>query len=213
MKPQIFLLLGIVSVIFISGCTQTGQIIGQCRDVQEAYEDCNDVQICENVPYTEYGCEYVELDYSSSDDDMRRSVTCIKTHKECIEWFSVPPICLEWETVCDTYKETASFDLKNRDTERATWFFNWMRECKPDEPLCDIDEPVVHSSEMITLDPKVTRTLSSDITYDADGEENLYVTFIHIPEKEVCETITKYRDECRTEERCETKYRTVEVCD
>jgi hypothetical protein len=121
--------------------------------------------------------------------------------------------CEKWETVCDTYKETSSFELKNLEDEEGTWFFDWIRRCKPDEPECDIDEPVIHSSEIVTLKPKETRTLSTSITYDADAEEELYVEFIHIPEKEVCGDVLKYRDECRTEERCETKYRTVEICD
>jgi len=219
---SLILLLGIVSVIFISGCTQTGQVTGNCRDVTEAYQDCSDVQVpyqdCETVSYTDQECTYEHLAYTSSDNDMTRRVICIAQHQECIKYFYAG-ICEEYEKVCDTYKETASFDLKNLDTVQGTWFFNWMRECKSGEPSCDTYEPVIYSKETVTLNPKVTRTMRAEIEYDADAEENLYVEFIYIPEKEICSDVVKYREVCdpeikyRTEEKCETKYRTVQKCD
>jgi len=225
MKPQILLIVGIVSVIIISGCTQTGQVVGpeQCRDVQEAYQDCRMVEVpyqegeCDTIPYTDQECVYEQLEYSSTDDDMRTEKVCVSQHQECKDKFSdASGICTGYVMVCDEYKETYAFDLKNIDTEKGIWFFNWMRDCESGEPSCAIDEPTIHSGVSYELETKVTKTFTTDITYDADGEEFLYVEFIHIPERQVCRDVIKYRDPCsgtKTEEQCETKYRTVQKCD
>ena len=219
MRPEIFLILGIVSVVLVSGCIEeTGQVIGpgECRDVTESYQDCKQVPVdepCETQPYQTDECEFVELSYTSNHDDMRTSKQCIRTSQECVKYF-LAGICEEYETKCKEYKESFTFDLKNTDTVKGIWFFNWMRACKPGFE-CDLEEPILHSVTSWELETKVTKTFMEDIKYSADSEEYLYIEFVHIPEKEVCSTVTRYRDPCvdKTEEVCETKYRTVQKCD
>jgi len=192
-------------IVAVSGCTNTtGNIAANqqnCIDIQEPYDDCKNIQVayeeedCDTVSYTEQECEYKELTYKSTDDQMQEDVKCVENHKDCIKegWFGT---CAEWKTVCDKYTRYTSFEITNLDSEKGTWYFDWMRNCLANQPLCAVDEPTRYY-----------------------GKEYLYVKFTHMPEKQICRDVIKYKTVCnsvtkyRPEEMCETKYNIVQECD
>jgi hypothetical protein len=210
-------------LIIFGGAYITGLFIKPaCRDVQEPYQECGYVQVprteqeCNSIPYTDIECESKQLTYKSSIDEIQRNVVCSKQHQECLNY--ILGICAKWQTVCDEYTETCSFDITNLDSEKGTWYFTWYRNCRANQPACMLSGPTVIYSSALYLDPTETKSTQTIITYAANGQEYCYAQFTSIPTKQVCRDVIKYRQECKpvttytTEYRCETKYRTVTKC-
>ena len=191
--------------------TQTSQ---NCRDVQVPYE--KQVTDSKTVQYTEQECETKQLSYRSSDegDQMKREVVCIEDHKECKEshenfWGNI--VCDREETICDEYRETASFEITNLDNERGSWSFEWRASCRANQPLCNINNFEKLAEYGLLIDPTETKSSSYSITYDTKGQKFLYVYFTYIPTKQICRDITKYKEVPETKTIIE--YKTEQKCD
>jgi len=230
MKKYLSLLICLVIIVLVSGCTQmTGEFVGDtgtpattqsqktCRDVQESYVETvpYEEEECTSVPYTDQECETKQLVYKSSIDEISRDVKCTKEHSECEEY--ILGICAKAKKVCDEYRETCSFDITNLDREKGTWYFDWYRNCRAQQPACTLTQPtkVLEHGYMLSLDPTETKTSRVTIIYRADGQEYCSAVFTSIPTKQICRDVIKIKEECKTVTKYkeETKYRTVSKCD
>ena len=154
--------------------------------------------------------------YKSSDLD--RDVNCIQDHEECVRTeknFWGNEVCVQWNTVCDVYREMISMTLTNLDTERGTWYYNVVSRCKSNQPLCTLKDGEERMPYSRTLDSTETETLGFSTHYLANGQQYSFISFTRIPTKQVCRDVIKTRQDCHTETkyRTVTKYRIVTKCD
>jgi len=216
----------ILLVVFIDSMdTPSGQVTKSiCRDVEVPYEEQEEYMkteyYTETVPYTDRECESKQLVYRSTEDQLNTDVVCIEDHKVCKEshknfWGNI--VCDREETVCDTYRETASFSITNLDSENGWWHFEWRSTCRSNQPLCTSNSFETLTNYGISLQPTETKTDTYSITYDAKGQKYLYAYFTSIPTKQVCRDVTKYKEVQRerqvTAYRPVTKYKTEQKCD
>jgi uncharacterized protein YxeA len=236
-KKIVIIIIAVIGIIFLNlvnylseDTLPTGKFAEfqkECREINETYEDCKTVKIpyiskenCKEVSYAEQECVEKDLSYRATIDQIKRTQTCIKAHEECYKkdetsWGE--KYCKVYRDVCDTYKETASFELTNLDTETGTWTFDWRRACRENQKNCKINE-LVYFSRNVTLKPNETKIILASITYDASAQEYLYPFFTYVPKKKICEKTTKNQKSCepvieyKEEEKCENLTRIVQKC-
>lgn len=220
----------LVLVLAVIGFVTTGNIVSSgaedleenCREEQVHYEEQEEYlkteYYTETVPYSDEDCEIEEL--SSRSSDTVRDVVCIDSHEECQEShtnFWGNEVCDRMETICDEYREDGSVEIENLDDEAGYWYYEWRRLCRSNQPLCTREDYEVVYSSVSYIEPTEIETITSSITYDANGQEYLLFLITDTPIKTNCKTITKYKDVERerqvTAYRPVTKYRTETICD
>src|SRR3989344_317864 len=176
MRKLLLFIILLVSLFILSGCGNKPNVTGyavqdaqNCRTVEVPYETQEEYvkteYYTESVPYTDQECEDRELSYKST--DVSRNVECIDSHQDCKEShknFWGTSVCDRYETICDQYRETASFEITNLDSEeKGLWAIVWYSECRANQPLCQNGKILIYSTG-IYLDPTESEDTTASIT-------------------------------------------------
>lgn len=216
-KGSILLLVILIAVVmFISGCTESNIIRNESLQ-DDNKPECRMVQVpkevtetyMETVQYTEHVCEFKELSFKDSRDNMVIQRDCIADHEECIKY--VVGICTSKKTVCDEYRLYCEYEITNLDSERGIWSVSWTHNCEL--PSCKVISSINYMPEGYSqmIDPTESRRVLSYLNYDSEEYPYCSPRITYIPTKEVCRDELRYKEIPKT--RTTTRYIEEEVCD
>lgn len=179
-----------------------------CKEIQVPYDAQE--SYTEQEPYAEEVCEYKELIYRVDDIEYYpfNNGGCYATEEDCIDynWYGG---CSEKVEYCVGKNTQCSVTVNNLDNEKGYWSFDFnIREVGGGEIVDTLNAGY-------TIIPQNGQdfwvTESFEGREDADKDYYCTVDNINVPQKQECETVTKYEPVTKT--RTVTKYRTETVCE
>lgn len=184
MKSVVFLSLGILSIIFISGCTQQSTTGGAINNPVQT-NNCKDVQVpylkteyyMETVPYTDTECQNVPLIYKKETGSCTDRVSGLFGLGDRPAKYSCTITNLD--SVGGTFSMNIGFNAGGQKLET-------------------------------TQNKYIYAQSSETFEYQYDAKIDGCYCSEQVPTKQVCHDVTKYRDVQR--ERQVTAYRTEQQC-
>jgi len=168
-----------------------------CREIQETYTEnvLQEIRECGTVRYTEYGCEYRQLKFSSNIDNTPCEKKCAEDGLIC-KTKNEQGICESWVYGCVGYSLTCKLSMTNLDKETGAWHIQWYSKCKEGQ-TCN-QETKNLDLNIYTLGPGEMITSSSSVEFDAGAELSLEAKFVKIPTYNFCGDIKKIKEQCET---------------
>ncbi len=178
----------------------------KCKEVQVPYDAQE--EYAEQEPYSEEVCKMIDLQYSKINNKWDYN-NCLNYDTICYEenWLGM---CKDEETFCSERELSYSVDINNQDNKGGMW--------KVEIRFYMNNQPYETKEISNYLYPQTTETFTGIHTIygnnpEGDANQNFgaLAVVVSIPQKQECETVTKYRTITKT--RTVTKYREETVCE
>lgn len=210
-----------LALLFISGCTQTGQVTlptPERKCVTEYYTEtvCEDVpyyeQECKPVTHTETQCTQKNIAYKIEDWDVTNE--CLLFDEDCLQY--TLGICTQKVRSCTKRQIYGRGTIYNLDNGSQGIF--GITFYLANRTIKDLNKKTFFYS----VYPQSNKTIGAGFLVtgnEAQDSENYYTYHVVTSPatKEVCEKVIKTKEECKTvtkyRRECEDVQRSKEVCD